>query len=284
MPSAFINPAKPSEPFARVFAWYVRRLLGKRFNALRAARGTLGVLRAAQQRGGPCLVLMNHASWWDPLVGFHLHRLTAPADARGRLRAGLAPMEAAQLERFAFFRRLGVFGVDPDDAASLRSMGNYLEQAFAVEPRTTLWITPQGEFADVREEVRLRPGAAAIAARLNDVAVVCLAVEYGFWVDQRPEAFLRLEACPSPGAGASTSAWLRAMTQSMRRNGEELARLVIARDPAAFEPVLGAAPQGEPGRINPAYDLWLRLRGKGGAIQPVRRGQAAGPAGAGGRA
>ncbi len=271
MASPSIIPAAPSQPFIGVFEWYVRRLLRKSFSGVRVAPGSLALLASAQQRPGPVLVLMNHSAWWDPLIGFHLHCLTAP---RKPIRPGLAPMEAAQLRRFAFFRRLGVFGVDPSDPGSLRAMGEYVLGAFRAAPRTTLWITPQGEFADPRTPPRLRPGAAAIAAGWTGpapLAVVSVSVEYAFWVDQRPEVFIRCAECPPPEGsdrpgGASTAQWRRAMTAAMRVNGERLAELVMARDPAGFEPLTA----GAAGRIHPVYDLWLRLRGRAGAIEPAR--------------
>lgn len=49
----------------------------------------------------------------------------------------------------------------------------------------------------------------------------------------------------------------------MRENQAALASLSIARDAAAFETLVG----GNEGRVNPAYDLWQRIRGNGGGIK-----------------
>jgi len=262
-------PARPAEGFARVFAWYVRRLLTKDFEALRAIPGSLGVLESLARGESPAIVVMSHASWWDPLVGFHLHRLTA---SEGREpRAGLAPMDAKQLARFGFFRKLGVFGVDPDDRRSAGAMVEYARERFAERPRTTLWITAQGRFTDPREAVTLRPGAAMVAARTPGVRVACLAVEYAFWQERKPGVFLACEEVGAPvGDGArSSGAWQRAMTAGLARVAGRLASAVIERDPVAFEHV-GTA---RGGRVNPAFDLWQRLRGRGGAIEAGRGGR-----------
>lgn len=259
-------PARPAEGFARVFAWYVRRLLAKDFEALRAIPGSLGVLESLARADGPAVVVMSHASWWDPLVGFHLHRLTGAPGTKPR--AGLAPMDAAQLARFGFFRKLGVFGVDPDDRRSAGAMVAYARERFAACPRTTLWITAQGRFTDPREAVTLRPGAAMVAARTPGVRVACLAVEYAFWQERKPGVFLACEEVGAPaGEGArSSGAWQRAMTAGLSGAAERLARAVIGRDPGAFEHV-GTARFG---RVNPAFDLWQRLRGRGGSIEAGR--------------
>lgn len=270
-------PARPAEGFARVFAWYVRRLLAKDFEAVRALPGSLGVLGSLAAGEGPAIVVMSHASWWDPLVGFHLHRLTAAAG--GQPRAGLAPMDAAQLARFGFFRKVGVFGIDPEHPRSAGAMVEYARERFAERPRTTLWITAQGRFTDPREAVALRPGAAMVASRTPGVRVACLAAEYAFWQERKPGVFLACEEVGAPaGDGTrSSGAWQRAMTAGLARAAGRLAAGVIARDPGAFE-VVGAGGGG--GRVNPAFDAWQRLRGRGGAIEARREG---GSGGAGGR-
>jgi len=49
---------------------------------------------------------MNHASWWDPLVNLLLAREFFPH------RQIYGPMDAVALERYALFKRLGMFGVE----------------------------------------------------------------------------------------------------------------------------------------------------------------------------
>jgi hypothetical protein len=266
----------PSERFARVFAWYVRRLLARDFASLRALPGSMDSLSAAQASPGPAIVVITHASWWDPLVGFHLHRLTMPTADGLAPRAGLAPMDAAQLRRFNFFRRLGVFGLDALAPGSSDAMVNYVTGAMARTPRTTLWITAQGRFADPRVPIRLRPGAAAVAARMPGAQVVSLAIEYAFWQERRPEIFVAARAVPAPaGTHPTTAGWLRAMNASLGTTAADLAARVIARDPAGFVPIrLGRAnTSANSGRINPIFDLWQRLRGTSGAIEQNRNSE-----------
>ncbi|MBL0926566.1 MAG: lysophospholipid acyltransferase family protein [Phycisphaerales bacterium] len=253
-------PAKPSAWFFRFFSNYSRRLMGKRFNAVRIASGTERVLAGLDARDGPAIVLLSHSSWWDPLLSLVLAHGLTPRRTHG------APMDREQLSKFGIFRKVGIFGIDPDDPVSMRAMLDYVAAWFGREARPTLWITPQGRFTDVRDPVVIRPGAAALAARTRPAAVVSCAIEYGFWQDQRPECFVRLAEVPPPGASPSTADWHRVMGPAMQANGDALAGLVRAREAPAFTCLVG----GGGGRINPVYDLWLKLRGRSGVIAARR--------------
>ncbi len=252
-------PADPSPRVRGGFAWYCRRLVRKSFRALRIVRETESLARDLNRDRTPVVVAMSHAGWWDPIIGMLLHDAYLPD------RNGCAPMDAAQLEKFRFMRKLGIFGIDPDSAASLNAMLSYVDQWFHAHDRPAIWITPQGRFTDVREPIRLRPGAAALAAGHPEAKVLAVAAEYTFWQDQKPEVFVRFARCESNRD--TTSAWHRALTETMQENQARLAELVIRRDPHQFTPLIG----GESARINPIYDWWLRLRGRSGGIEARRR-------------
>ncbi|MEM7622423.1 MAG: lysophospholipid acyltransferase family protein [Planctomycetota bacterium] len=257
-PDEFI-PANYSERFVRFFGWWSRdKMLAKRFFSVRLARGSAEALESLDDHAGPVIGAMNHLSWWDPIVMLNLHRWYFEG------RTLRAPMNADQLARFGFFRRLGTFGLNPDEPASLDAMARYLHDYFHAERHPTLWINPQGRFADPREPVEVRPGVARVAASHDATRAVAVALEYAFWTDQKPELLIRV--MPIEPARTNTPGWLRAIRDTMAENAARLAGLVIARDPANFEAILG----GESTRVHPAYDLWMRLRGKAGAIDDGR--------------
>jgi hypothetical protein len=217
---------------------------------VRIAKSTSAHLRALEAHTAPAIVVLNHASWWDPLVALMLAQQYCPS------RTGCAPMDREMLEKFGFFRKLGIFGVDPDDPRTLPAMRDYVLQHFAQSTKPTLWITPQGKFTDVRAAIALRPGVASIAARAVDVSVVCVAAEYAMWTEKKPELLLRANPVPRPQR-SSTVAWHGAMTAAMQENADELAKLVIARAPHAFDTILSSS-HG----VNPIVNLWARVRGK----------------------
>ncbi len=258
-----IAPAKPSPGFRRVFAWYTRRLASKRFNAIRFERSSIAGLDAAHHHDGPIVLAMNHASWWDPLIGLLIAERFFPG------RPSAAPMAMEQWETFRFMRKLGIFGVDPHHPDSMRLMADHVCRLFDRAPRSLLAITPQGEFADVRTQVRIRPGISSIAAARADAKVLSVSIEYGFWTDQRPEVFVKATEAERPDV-PSTAAWHRSITRSMRTNAAALSGMVITRDPARFVEPFGRSGPG----VNATYDALARLRGKPSRIptEPTQPG------------
>lgn len=249
-----ITPDAHSARFFGFFAWYVARMFRSQFHAVRMLRGGDALLASLEREPGPAIVALTHASWWDPLVCVHLHQTFSPT------RVTLGPIDAAELAKFKFMRKIGLFGVDPHDPAALEPMVEHVAMRVRQTPRTTFWITPQGRFVDVREPVTIRPGVSAVASRLcaqGPCRVIALAIEIGMWVDKKPEVFLCAQECRAETAG-STASWHRAITRGMRGAAATLAEAVIARDPSPFVCIEG----GDAPRIHPVYDAILSLRGK----------------------
>jgi hypothetical protein len=246
--------------FAGFFGWYAQRQLRQRFHAVRLASGSRASLADLADCDGPALVVLNHASWWDPMVAVALWRWFFSR------RSNLSPMDAAQLGRFRFLRKLGIFGIDPDDPGSLAALGAHVAQRMRAMAQPTVILTPQGRFTDVRDPVVPRPGAAALLAAHPGMRAWSLAIEYGFWSDARPEIFLRVETLDTP-TDRRLVGWQRALEQGMQSNQSRLAELVRARAPEPFESLCG----GDAARVHPVYDLWLALAGRSGGIEPTRR-------------
>ena len=263
-----ILPHRRQEWFCRLFRWYTRRLVGKSFNAMRLATGGIDTFAAFDAHDGPTILLLNHQSWWDPILTVALVDRFTPT------REVFAPMDRAMVEQFAFMRKLGLFGVDLDDPSAFRALVQYASELSRESPNPSFWITPQGQFADVRAPLELRPGAAAIAARLaKDGApprVLSLAIEFAFWEDRKPEVLLLAKHCPPPER-STTSLWQRQMTDSMQTAMANLAELAIARAASAFETVLGRGASG----VNPVYDSILKLTGRQTSIAAHRPTQEA---------
>ena len=249
-----------SPRFARFFGSYAQRLLRRRFHAVRLAKGSADELRSIGPCQGPALVAMSHASWWDPMLAVALWRWFF------HTRGNASPMDATQLAKFRFLRRLGIFGIDPDDPASFEAMGAHLRRRLAEMPRPTVILTPQGRFVDPREPAVPRPGAAALLASTPGMRAWSVAVEYGFWVDQKPEVFVRAVEVPAP-AEPRTASWQRALQDAMEANRVALGAAVRAREPGAFECLCG----GDAARVHPVYDAWRALVGRPGGIDTSHR-------------
>lgn len=237
-----------------LYAWfhrYARRYLARHFHAVRlSTRGRPPVVP-----DGPLVVALNHPSWWDPLFCFALIDLFPG-------RTHTAPIDAAALHGYRFFERLGFFGVEQ---GTVRGAAAFLRTSLEIlaEPRTAIWLTVAGRFVDPRDRpVRIQPGAAHLAARLERGTVLPLALEYPFWDEKLPEALAYFgQAIEVPAGPRATEEWQGLLEEGLERAQDALALEARARDPEAFEVLL----RGRAG-IGGAYDAWrrwsARLRGE----------------------
>ena len=234
------------------FSRYVHRYLRKHFHAVRIS----GSGAALPSDGGPILFVMNHPSWWDPMVGIALARTLSGYKH-------YAPIHAAMLKSYPIFGRLGFFGLDP---RSLRSSATFLRIGGAIlsESERALWVTAQGEFADVRTRpLNLKSGVGHLAARMERGWVVCVALEYAFWTERTPEALLRIAGPIRIDADRKLTGrdWTTKLETVLSANLDLLNCETMSRDPAKFAVLLG----GEAG-VGGGYDhfrriaSWFRLR------------------------
>lgn len=271
-----------SDFWYRLFVVYLRGYFRKSFHAVRTSRaGT------PPPAAGPLIVYSNHPSWWDPI---HFSLLASAKLPERRL---YGPMDAEALDKYRFFKKLGVFGIDRSPrgvAAFLRTSLAVLDQPRTSAPRSSagggaarpnpsslaarpekpmpaaghlgrapsLWLTAEGEFTDPRRRpVRILPGVAHLARRLESGTVVPLALEYPFWNERDPEALSRFGAAIDLAAEPerTTREWTRMLEQRLEDTMDALAADAESRDPGRFETVLA----GRAG-IGGVYDGWRRLR------------------------
>lgn len=226
--------------FTRYSSWYLRR----HFHALHLLQ--LGDLSAVN--GLPMLVCVNHPSWWDPLVGLVISQRFFPE------REQYAAMAAEAVEKYKFFSKLGFIGIQSGNAIGfLRTATEILS-----DPNTALWLTPQAHFTDVRGEVRLAAGAGHIVAKVGKLAILPIALEYAFWTERTPEAFACIgSAIVAEGRHHTAAEWTRIFTDALVNTQSALSKKVIARDPAAFKPLL----EGRAG-VGGIYDSWRAIRAR----------------------
>ena len=239
-------------PVSPAFTWcfhqFLPKFVARNFHSVCLLRRPQGPCFEAPA-DGPLIVVLNHPSWWDPLMGLLLARHCTPG------RRFRAPIAGAMLRRYAIFAKLGFFGVEKD-RGGLRDFVR-TSRAILASDGDALWITPEGRFADVRDDADLEPGVGHLAAGLERGFIVPLAAEYPFWEEKRPEA---LAAFGDPidvsrHAGLCKDGWTDLVRRRLRETQAELAAASVARDPAAFEPVL----TGEAG-VGGFYDLGRRLK------------------------
>lgn len=236
------------------FRRYARGYVRKHFHALRIAplpEGFPGDPTAPE----PLIVFMNHASWWDPLTALLLAERYWPH------RPVYAPMDAAALRLYPFFRRLGVFGVELGSLAGALAFLRTAAEVLRV-PESILWLTPQARFADVRERpVTFARGLAHLVRRVEHGLLVPLAVEYVFWEERTPEILARFGSVLSVAelSEASPQAAQARLQSALQAAMDELAGDAVARRIDRFETLLS----GRVG-VGGIYDWWRRLRAAAG--------------------
>jgi len=238
-----------SKPLLAWFSRYARGYCRKRLHAVRLARDP----QPPDAGTRPLIVVMNHPSWWDPLIGLVL------ADARFAAREHFAPIDAEALSKYAFFAKIGLY---PVERGTARGAASFLRTSRAIlaRPGATLWITAQGRFADPRlRPPGLQPGVGRLARGLDDAWILPLAVELTFWEERTPEALLRFgdPVHVERGASLSPEAWTALVEGRLAGAQDALAELALQRDAGAFETILG----GRSG-VGGLYDTWRRFRAR----------------------
>lgn len=229
---------------ARGFNWYVPRYLSRHFNAIRIAKDSAPSLRSDE----PVICFANHPGWWDPLLAFLLNGLYMSP------RTVYAPIDESALVQYPVFRKLGFYGIDLDSANGARRFLS-TTRALLAHPTTAIWITPGGKFCDVRARTTFQPGLVHLAANLDGVPLVPLAIEYTFWEERTPEALVEFGEVLQASRGTSKAAWQDALEGSLSATQNSLAEKAIARRPEQFDvPLDGSAGVGG------WYDVLRRVR------------------------
>jgi 1-acyl-sn-glycerol-3-phosphate acyltransferase len=235
--------------FRRIVRGYFRR----HFHGVR----TIGAERFVHD-GSPLIVYANHSSWWDPMVSILL------ADRLMHQRKHYAPMDAAALERYAIFKKLGIF---PVDTKSPRGAAQFLRAGRAIlDAGGVLWVTPQGKFVDPRERpLQFKPGLAALASRVATASGTCvvfpMAIEYTFWDERLPECLLRFGEPVRVAAGDAPEEIELRLKQALLVTMDALKEAALCRDASHFQ-VLAAGTAGTGGFYSIGLRIEAFLRGK----------------------
>jgi len=181
-------PARKTRFFNWWFPRHAEKLLRQSFDTV-YVRGLEQTVATARER--PILLVSNHTSWWDTIAVIYL--------VPRRLRLdGYAMMDEKNLRRFPFFAKVGAFGVDLGGGAADESLA-YATELLSQPERLVLIFAQGRERASTVRPLGFRRGAAVIADRVPDAAVVPLGIRYEVAGTQYPLAFLSLGA-PLPPA------------------------------------------------------------------------------------
>lgn len=207
------------------FRRYSRRLIRKHFHSVAFESACLNSL-GDDDPSQPLIVYGNHPGWWDPLTANYVCESCFPG------RDFYAPIDAAALGQYRVLGKLGFYGIDLSSTAGAAAFLS-ASRAITEVPGTSIWLTPEGRFCDVRDRsAELMPGLAHLASKLTHGRVIPMAIEYVFWEERLPEMLLRFGDAISIADNASKDkhAWGHLVTEGLRRAQDQLSELAIARD------------------------------------------------------
>lgn len=233
----------------RMFSIYSEGYLNRHFHSLRMLRSTELPVNSTR----PMVVFLNHASWWDPLVALFLSRYFFAEWS------SYAPIDAKSLERYGIFKRLGFFGVERGTAMGAKQFLR-MSDAILRHPRSILWLTPQGRFADVRERpVSMQAGLGHLMCKYPEALYVPLAIEYPFWEERHPEILVHFgePVCLENDEDLTPQLCTAMCESALQKAQERLSKASQGRVAEHFESLL----RGKAG-VNSFYDAWRSLRSR----------------------
>jgi hypothetical protein len=236
---------------SRFFTKYAAMYLGRHFGGVYLRRGTCPSVVPGRHGCRRVVVVMNHPSWWDPLVAMVLKR-----EWFGDVPV-FGGMAAEELDRYPFFKRLGLFPVRKG-AAGARDWKEAMLAVAGCE-RAVLWTTPQGRFVDVRERgVPLMPGVAMTGELQQGCVYLPVAVEYASGRARLPDVYASVgEAVEAESMrGLARVEVADRLRRALEAEQDALAKAVCAGDPLQWE----AVRTGRRG-LGSVYGWWRRLVG-----------------------
>ncbi|WP_216830481.1 lysophospholipid acyltransferase family protein [Alkalihalobacterium elongatum] len=170
--------AKKSPVFETLFHQYNKNLLSKSFSQIKLRNDS--IFNSTK----PTLFLLNHSSWWDGLISFHLAKTLFSIDS-------YAMMEDKGLVAYPFFKRLGAFSIQLQSVKEIVASLRYAEQLLS--QNKGVWMFPQGQ----EEHLEKRPlsfknGAAYLIEKVPTIQVVPITYYYTFSGQQLPYLYIHV--------------------------------------------------------------------------------------------
>lgn len=169
-------PAKKSRPFNVFFHQFNKRFLKLHFRNIMLSKET-------NNEQGPHLFIVNHSTWWDSLILFHLNQTVIKRDS-------YVMMHESGIKQYPFFRKIGAFSVNRNNPKDIIKSLQYAKEKLT--EGKVLWLFPQGD--ERHQEIRplgFLPGAIHLVKNTKiPITPVCL--YYTFTNERKPDVFIKL--------------------------------------------------------------------------------------------
>lgn len=174
--------AKKNFLFEKIFIFYNRNLLKRRFHSIKVSG-----LKLPENRNPntPLIIYANHSSWWDGLIILEV--------LSNFKFDNFVLMEEKQLRKLRFFRRLGAFSVVRENPREAKKSIEYSVKILTEKINRTLLIFPQGEILhnDIRP-LGFFNGLSEIIEQSGNCLVCPLVIRYEFRGNFKPEIFITI--------------------------------------------------------------------------------------------
>ncbi len=165
--------------------YFERQIRSAFFRSMIIGEENISSWRQGLQADAPLILYCTHGGWWDAAATIVLSLRILHLDAYGM-------MEDKQLEKYRFFRKIGMFSVNRSDPRSALSSLHYCADLLR-NTSQSLWIFPQGQLVPQdHRPIVCESGIGILAKLLGEAYFVPVALRYDFLREQRPEMFVRI--------------------------------------------------------------------------------------------
>jgi 1-acyl-sn-glycerol-3-phosphate acyltransferase len=132
----------------------------------------------------PGLYIVNHSSWWDPMIVSELNVQKILHDV-------YVMTSYEGMKKVPIFKLIGAYSIDKDDPKHVLASLRYTEQL--LKEKKTVCIFPQGEERHLEERpLEFQQGIAMIARRLPGIPVFPVTLYYSFRNTSKQEIWVQI--------------------------------------------------------------------------------------------
>ncbi|MBH0228943.1 lysophospholipid acyltransferase family protein [Halobacillus yeomjeoni] len=130
------------------------------------------------------LYIINHSTWWDPLMIFYLNDTYIQSDGYGM-------MHEDGVNRYPFFKKIGAYSINTDHRKHLMESLHY--SITLLKENKSVWVFPQGKETPLEKRpLQFFSGVSYIIQNCPDTKVVPISLYYSFEHTKKPNVYMQV--------------------------------------------------------------------------------------------
>lgn len=215
-------PASESRLYIRFFALYTKLSLRYRFKQVWVNQ------KYYPNKKSKTVYFLNHNSWWDGLIPLYLNEYFFHQQAR-------AMMEDKQMHQYSFFRKIGAFSVNLNDAKSTVQSLRYALKSLE-RPNASLFIYPEGKITpETADAPDFKSGLSWLYSNTSNVDYVPVYIYMHSFRSSKHELYLNIGEPVSFDSNSDRGRLTTQFEQKLANLGAETRRVAGFND-ENFEP------------------------------------------------